>query len=114
MINQKWTNKVLLAFWAFFSFLFICYRFIAGWLYFVGFDSITFIDKILFPHAESHTEENNNYDIGYTYVADIISVVTPPLKYISGILTLLVLIVIKKNTESELDSEISKIGKNYT
>ncbi|WP_203255844.1 hypothetical protein [Hyunsoonleella ulvae] len=114
MTNQKWTNRALILFWSFFTFLFTYYNFVVGWLYFEGFDSITFIDKILFPHAENHTEENNNYDIGYTYVADIISVVTPPLKYISGILTLLVLIVIKKNTESELDAEISKIGRNNT
>lgn len=112
MINQKWTNRVLIAFWAFFSFLFIYYRFIAGWLYFEGFDSITFIDNLLFPNAENNSEEIQKYDIGYTYITDIINIVTPPLMYISGVLTLFATTVIKKNKEAVLNLEISKIGKD--
>ncbi len=111
-LNKKWYNILLLKIWVIFTFLLIYYKFFAGWLYFyLGFDSISFIGDILYPNTPEF-ENSEYYDVGYTFIADLLSIIIPPLLYVSGILTFLIVKQIKKQRNYEFDAEISKIGES--
>ncbi|AXP81569.1 hypothetical protein CJ739_2496 [Mariniflexile rhizosphaerae] len=89
----KWSFKIIVIFWALITFMWVYYRFLAFPLYLLGIDSITILDKILFPDFNETQLLEDDYIIGYTYLADILKIILPALKFISGLLTL---IIVKK------------------
>ena len=86
----KWSSKIIVIFWVLITFMWVYYRFLAFPLYLLGIDSITIIDKILFPDINESQLLENNYIIGYTYIADTLKIVLPALKFMSGLLTLII------------------------
>lgn len=112
LINSKWQNILLVKLWIVFSFLFIYYRLFAGGLYLQGFDSITFIYDLIFTNASDTPDQVQQYDIGYTFITDLLNIITPPLFFVSGILTLLIIKYIKSQHDEKLDLEIAEIGNS--
>ncbi|TYA84136.1 hypothetical protein FUA24_05645 [Seonamhaeicola marinus] len=112
ILKPKLPQILLIKFWVFLSFMFIYYRFFAGWLYFLGLDSVSFIGDVFYPATEE-TEAAENYGYGYIYISDLLTLINPPLFYISGLLSFLVFKLIYKKHIKSFDFQISEIGKDY-
>ncbi|WP_298507081.1 hypothetical protein [uncultured Maribacter sp.] len=80
--------KIITGIWIVFTSLWFYYRFLAGPLYLVKIDSITFIGDILFNSAEESKLIENNLDLGFTFALDILKIIIPVFTFISGLLTL--------------------------
>ncbi|MFI1770174.1 hypothetical protein [Thalassobellus citreus] len=98
--------QIVLGLWTIFSILWIFYRFFAGPLSLIGIDSLSFIDQILFGDQYKEAIETHTMkypiDMSYTMVTDLLNIITPFFTFVSGLLTYIIIIRIKKTSANKV------------
>lgn len=98
--KDKTIYQIAALLWIIFSSLWVYYRFLAAPLSLIGVDSFSIIDQILFGENKQQLTDmqvsgSPQTILSYTIITDLISIITPALTYISGLLTFVIINKIK-------------------